>query len=279
MKRAVLIAGSIVVLCFGVAFGMEFMPPHMGMGGMTNCAPIETTMGLLDLSKEQGDQVRGLAQTYGKDYEAETSKVRVALDEKYLGEVKKVLTDQQKTQLDALMAADKKCREGVQKADDAYRAKLTELLYKDQPDKAVVDRELRFLPRDQNLLLDRYMTAQKDTFQKYQALRDEKGKAIAEVYQKNKADQKDLKAIQEWRETTTRLTKEAEQKFSDQSLALLGDEQKKSFESVKAAQKEWTDATAAAEGAYTKEVEAVIGPEKAGQAQMFLRGRAMRYRF
>jgi len=278
--KTILIGSAVFVLSMGVVLAQDFMPPR-GMG-MSSCAPIETATGLLELSKEQTEQISGLSQSYGKDYEAEVAKLREALDAKYTDEVKKLLDDQQKGQFDALMAADKKNTESTQKADDDYRAKLVALICKGQEDTSLIERDLRYLPRDENMLLDRFMTAQKELLPRYQLLKEEKGKAIADIYQKNKLDQgasRDLKVIQEWRDTTTRLTKEADQKFTEQSFALLNDEQKKTFEAAKAAQKQWLEATTAAEEAYKKEVEAVVGPEKAAHIQMFQRGRMFRHRF
>ena len=280
MNKTVLVGSIIFVLGMGGALAQDFMPPFAP--GMSSCAPIETAMGLLDLSKEQNEQIGGLSQSYGKDYEAEMAKLREALDAKYADEVKKLLNDQQKGQFDALMAADTKSREATQKADDDYRAKLIALIYEGVEDTALIQRELRYLPRDENMLLDRFMNAQKDLLPKYQMLKEEKGKAIADIYQKNKLEQgatRDLKAIQEWRDTTTRLTKEADQKFTEQSIGLLNDEQNKTLEAAKEAQKQWTEATTAADETYKQEIEAVVGPEKAAHIQMFQRSRMFRHRF
>lgn len=272
--KTILVGSAAFALTIGVVLAQDFMPRGMG----SSCAPIETATQLLDLNNEQQQQISGLSQSYGKDYEAEVAKVREALDAKYTDEVKKLLNDQQKGQLDTLLAADKKSMDATLKADADYRAKLVALVYKGQEDASLIERDLRYLPRDENMLLDRFMMAQKDLLPKYQLLKEEKGKAIADIYQKNKLDanaNRDLKAIQEWRDVTTRLTKEADQRFTQQSIALLNDEQKKTFESAKDAQKQWMEATTAAEETYKKEIEAVVGPEKAAHMHMFNRSRMM----
>ena len=241
----------------------------------TACTAIETA-GFLQLNEDQSKQLRALMPLYSKDYEAEVKKVRDALEAKYVEEVKKLLDDTQKAQFDALLTADKKYRDAVQKADDEYRTVLTNVIYKNQADPTIAERDLRFLPRDDNILLERYMSMQQGLTQKYQALRDEKGKAITAIYQQHKVDHSDLKAVQQWRETTTRLTKEAEAKFVEGCTALLNDEQKKELETAKQAMAAWQQATAAADEAYKKDVEAVVGPERAAQVQMQLRSRAFR---
>ena len=279
MKSVIVICATLAVVGLGAALAQEFMPPMLG--GAMGCAPIDTATTLLDLNNDQMGQARALSDKFNKDLEAEMKKTRSALDDKYLGEIKNVLTDDQKKQLDALMAADKKYKDAMTKADDDYRAKISETIYADSKDPAVKDmsaRMLRFLPRDQNQLLDRYTEADKALGEKYRDLKTENAKAKAEIYKPKQIDWKDTKAVQAWREEREKLSKDADQKMMDQGLTLLDEPQRKAFDQLVEAQKKWAEATKNADAAYAKDVEAVVGPDKARRLDMH-RATMMRRRF
>jgi len=238
--------------------------PVMGTG----CAPLRTAEDLLGLTREQRAQTRGLAENYNKDFGTEMEKAAAALDEKYQVEVMKVLSDEQKEQLKALMVADEAYKEAVAKIDEECRTKLLGLFYgaEDSEKKTTARQRLKRLPRDENGLLQTFSVADDAFREQYTALRSKHVRATADIHSEARnVDWKDAKARTEWQKQRTERLKAANEKHMQEVLELMNEEQSAKFAKALEAHKKWQEATKTAEDIYVKSVEGVIGPGKARQ--------------
>ena len=256
----------IVTLIPAVALGQGMMAPILE--GSQQCAPLRIVSDLLNLPPEQEANLRAVGDGYNKDLEAEIAKIRTQLDAKYAAEIAKLLTDDQKAKFTALLDAEKAFQEALRKADASYQAKLMAVLYAnaDERQKADAARMLRYSPRDKMNLLERFCTVSTGELRsKYLELRTQQISERSKTQNVATPDWKDPKAVEEWRKAREAQTKQMESKLLEQALALMSEDETKTFNKAIEAQKAWQDAVAAAEKQYTEAATAALGQDEMAQ--------------
>ena len=256
-------ATVVALISCGTGYAQDRMPFMMGP---TECAPLRTAGALLDLSREQQDQTRALTENYSKDLREEAIKARKALDEKYVAEVGEILTEEQKGKLEKLLVAEKAYQETLTKAEEAYRGKLLELFYAGEENENKLkgaERSLRYLPRQEKDLFQRYTMANDELRQKHTQIRTKYATITSKIHgEAGKVDWRDLKAAREWREKRDRVVKEADENFIKEALDLLNEDQAKVFAEAVEAQKKWKDTSDTAEKTYLETAKGVLGDDK-----------------
>ena len=252
--RTLVMCVCVALLGVGTALGAEKAAAPKMMPA--EFAALRAALTTIKASPDEQAKSAELGQKYQALLDLEIEKAKRNVNDRLAAEVRDVLTEEHKTQLDAVMAAARKRDDTIRRAEDIFQAKLKEI--------GLADRAGKAAPRGEQQLIDKLIADEdKVTRDKYQALKTKYVKMKTDgIAQLAAPDVKDRKAAKVYRDSKDEIAAKAENGLVQESRALLPEPQRLVLAQVLNTQKQFEQIVKTAEETYKQEVTAAVPPEK-----------------